>query len=275
MVRDEIETVLGAKSERLDGLHGQAWVKDDGSRFLAANREFADDVGARPSEVVGSRDLDFFPRSRVVGFRGSDRAALASGRAILVVERDAHGRVFETMKVPLRSASGAAVATLGASWNVGFLERLRDLCEARPEPRGRFLAECDGDARSGRVPACLVEFARRLWANGGLRVLPYDSARAIGVHPDTLGRAFRRRIGATPSTCRGWLRIRAARDALIRGDQSLAAVAQMCGFFDQSHLTREMRRHLGLTPNRLRKMAIGSCGLEGPRAAVSPRVDEP
>ncbi|MER6458117.1 AraC family transcriptional regulator [Streptomyces sp900105245] len=35
-------------------------------------------------------------------------------------------------------------------------------------------------------------------------------------------------------------------------DTVSAAVAETCGFAGQSHLTRTMRRHLGLTPGALR-----------------------
>ncbi|MFF8405355.1 AraC family transcriptional regulator [Streptomyces sp. NPDC015684] len=40
--------------------------------------------------------------------------------------------------------------------------------------------------------------------------------------------------------------------ACTRTDTVIAAVAEACGFADQSHLTLTMRRHLGLTPGALR-----------------------
>jgi AraC-like DNA-binding protein len=41
--------------------------------------------------------------------------------------------------------------------------------------------------------------------------------------------------------------------ALVYTRQSLAEVALGCGFSDQSHFTREFRRHFGRTPREYRE----------------------
>jgi AraC family transcriptional regulator len=48
--------------------------------------------------------------------------------------------------------------------------------------------------------------------------------------------------------------VNAARSLLSAGSgqRSLAEVASAVGFADQSHLTRQFKRHFGVTPSRLR-----------------------
>lgn len=78
-----------------------------------------------------------------------------------------------------------------------------------------------------------------------------DIARAVGVHPVTLARRYRRHFGHTPGDAIRRARINRAIAALGRGVQ-LADLATMTGYADQSHLTREIRAFYGLPPKRLR-----------------------
>ena len=75
------------------------------------------------------------------------------------------------------------------------------------------------------------------------------------VHPVHLARAFRARYGCSPSEYVRGLRVEWARRALRDTDIPLSVVAQDAGFADQSHLTREFRRVVGMTPGRLRALA--------------------
>ena len=53
------------------------------------------------------------------------------------------------------------------------------------------------------------------------------------------------------------LRLEDALGRLTRSDASIADVAAASGFADQSHLTRVMRRRLGVTPAEYRRLARG------------------
>lgn len=60
-------------------------------------------------------------------------------------------------------------------------------------------------------------------------------------------RQFKRVVGMTPHAYLLQLRIRQAKKALIQGE-TIAHVAQQCGFTDQSHLHRHFKRTVGVTP---------------------------
>lgn len=82
-------------------------------------------------------------------------------------------------------------------------------------------------------------------------------ARAAGVHPSTLARAFRRFQGCSLGAYRRSWRVARACDALRSTRASLAEIAVACGYVDQSHLTRALRVETGLTPAAYRRATRG------------------
>ncbi|MGD2109549.1 MAG: AraC family transcriptional regulator [Phycisphaerae bacterium] len=81
-----------------------------------------------------------------------------------------------------------------------------------------------------------------------------DLARAAGVHPVYLARAFRRFHGV--SATEYVRRRRAVRVAtrLSTRSASLCEIAGVCGFADQAHMTRTFKSQLGLTPGAFRRL---------------------
>ena len=77
-------------------------------------------------------------------------------------------------------------------------------------------------------------------------------ADEAGVHPVSLARAFRRAFGCSPSAYRRHRRVRAAASLLASSRQPAAEIAFETGFSDQSHMCREVRDELGLTPGQIR-----------------------
>lgn len=79
-----------------------------------------------------------------------------------------------------------------------------------------------------------------------------ELARGIGVSPERLQRAFRHATGSSPASYVRRRRVERACE-LLRGTRlPLAEIASECGFCDQSHLTRTLRRAMGLTPVQVR-----------------------
>ncbi len=81
-----------------------------------------------------------------------------------------------------------------------------------------------------------------------------DLASRVGVSAEHATRTFRRHYGLTPCRMRAERRLRAALRALASGATSLAEAALECGYADQPHFTRELRRLTGHTPGRLRAL---------------------
>ena len=63
--------------------------------------------------------------------------------------------------------------------------------------------------------------------------------------------AFRARFGVPPHRLQTQLRLELAKRRMIEG-VTIAEAAADAGFADQSHLTRQLRRYMGITPGRYR-----------------------
>lgn len=87
-----------------------------------------------------------------------------------------------------------------------------------------------------------------------------DVARRLGVSPRHLTRTFRRGIGLTPkmfARISRFQRVAALLDGDGLGGEVLAGVALACGYYDQSHLVRDVRAFAGGTPVALRAALDG------------------
>ncbi|HZF41522.1 MAG TPA: AraC family transcriptional regulator, partial [Blastocatellia bacterium] len=84
-----------------------------------------------------------------------------------------------------------------------------------------------------------------------------EMAREAGLSESHFSRAFKRITGETPHQFALRVRLERASAALARSSvTSIADVAAECGFFDQSHLTREFRKKFGITPGEVVRRAI-------------------
>ncbi|WP_406104729.1 AraC family transcriptional regulator [Micromonospora globbae] len=77
----------------------------------------------------------------------------------------------------------------------------------------------------------------------------HEAAELLHAHPTHLVRVFTRAYGLPPHLYLTGRRVQRARRLLLAGHPpALAATA--AGFYDQSHLTRHFKRHLGVSPAR-------------------------
>jgi AraC family transcriptional regulator len=104
------------------------------------------------------------------------------------------------------------------------------------------------------VPPPVSRAVRYLEAHFTEDVTLDELARAAYCSPYYLSRRFKQAIGMTPFQYLVQLRVDHARQLVSAGagERSLADVARAVGFADQSHLTRQMKRVLGVTPGMLR-----------------------
>jgi AraC-like DNA-binding protein len=79
-------------------------------------------------------------------------------------------------------------------------------------------------------------------------------ARAVGLHPVYLSRAFHSCEGMTMREYLRMLRLRQARHLLSTSRRSVTSIAWECGFTDISHLSRTFSSSLGASPKIYRKI---------------------
>jgi len=85
--------------------------------------------------------------------------------------------------------------------------------------------------------------------------VPFERAASLaGVHPTHFSRAFRYHLRMTPNTYRRRARVRLASQLLLSSTNGLSAIAQRCGFFDQSHFTHVFGEVTGVTPAEYRRI---------------------
>jgi len=89
-------------------------------------------------------------------------------------------------------------------------------------------------------------------ASGGMMTIE-ELAAGTGFSRKHLGNLFRQQVGLSPKSLARIHRFRGALDILNRsqGEVPWIALANQCGFYDQSHLINEFRRFTGLSPVEL------------------------
>ena len=95
----------------------------------------------------------------------------------------------------------------------------------------------------------------------GIRIS--DIAREADIHPVHLSRVFRRLQGLTPGEYIQRLQVRFACERIAENGRSLAEIASLSGFSDQSHLTRMLKRYADITPGYLRKTIADTGSSDG------------
>jgi AraC family transcriptional regulator len=109
-----------------------------------------------------------------------------------------------------------------------------------------------GNGQATRPGAAIAHRTRELIDADPTRRHRLDQlAREAGCHPITLAREFRRATGSSLGTYVRRARLRRACELLRLGELPISMVAATCGFADQAHLTRALRRATGRTPARL------------------------
>ena len=83
-----------------------------------------------------------------------------------------------------------------------------------------------------------------------------ELAEMVHVHPVHVARTFRKRLHCSVGEYVRMLRIEAACEQLRQTDLSLAEIAAETGFADQSHLSRTLKRYMGISPMTLRRASV-------------------
>ena len=92
------------------------------------------------------------------------------------------------------------------------------------------------------------------WLAGNLRGSLTDLSAHVGWSARELRRRFVAVIGVGPKLVQRILRVQRVLRLVHKSDMSLSGLALECGFADQSHLTREVRHFVQLTPREIRSL---------------------
>ena len=147
------------------------------------------------------------------------------------------------------------------AWQIAAELRRRDTA-APLAIEGLLLEILAGVARErelrlgGPVPRWVVAARDYLHDPGDVGSLG-EVAAAVGVHPVTLARGFRKAYGCSVGAYLRWLRVARAARRLAETEAPLAEVALAAGFADQSHFSNVFRRETGLSPSQFRRAVRG------------------
>ncbi|MCB1024760.1 MAG: helix-turn-helix domain-containing protein [Acidobacteria bacterium] len=110
------------------------------------------------------------------------------------------------------------------------------------------------EVRQSSSPDWLKHTVEYIHANYSDNLSLGQIASVSNVHPVHLSRVFRNTYHCTVAEYIRGLRVRSARDLLLRSDMTLAQIAVHVGFADQSHFTKIFKRLTHHTPAQFKKL---------------------
>ena len=99
----------------------------------------------------------------------------------------------------------------------------------------------------------LIPTAEYMNENYGNHITLTDLAKRAMLSSSSYMRHFKKLFGLPPIEYLIQLRVKHASEMLAETDKSITAIAQDCGFFDCSHMTRIFKQVYDLTPSEYRK----------------------
>jgi PAS domain S-box-containing protein len=230
--------VLRAMADLLDDVpHLMFCAKDQSGAYLAVNQAFADRAGARrPEDVVGRQVEDLFDTELATSYARQDAELWSSRRPLrnqleLIRRPDGSLGWYVTTKVLITEGDGTAFL---ASVSV-------DLRAAGDGPT----------AHAGVATA--VAYVRDHCTE---QVRVGDVAAAAAISVVQLERATRRIVGLSVRQLLVRFRVEHAIGLLATTEFALSDIAGQCGYYDQSALTRQFRRVVGVSPGAYRTQVL-------------------
>jgi AraC-like DNA-binding protein len=249
---------LAALFDHLDDV--VAWTKDRRGRYAWVNRAFLLNLDAAARfhaallenrDPVGKTDHDISPAFLADQYRLDDDYVLSGQQLVnrieLVGQPDGMTVWNVTNKAPLVDAQGRIIGTAG-------MTRRLDALSAESRPSAEF----------GAVLAYMSDHYHEVITNRELAKLAHLSVRAFE-------RRFTASFHLTPQKYLRALQMRMAARALVYTSTALSNVAADSGFSDQSHFSREFRRHFGCTPREYRQRYASENG--GAAFSTKPAAD--
>ncbi len=212
------------------------FVKDEQCRYVVVNQTLAQRCGQKhKAALIGRTPAEVFAHPFGQSYLAQDRAVLAGGAELdeqlelhLYPNRDPGWCL--TRKKALRDSHGRIVGLTGVS---------RDLAMAdKKNPAYRKVAAA--------VSLIHEEYGRALTLA--------ELAATAHMSVAQIERYFLRIFHLTPRQMIIQTRVDAA-SRLLKGDTSVADIAQACGYGDHSAFTRQFKATTGVTPSQYRQLA--------------------
>ncbi len=206
------------------------YVKDLDGRYMRVNRVACQVMGAvDQSAVIGKNDFDFFPPAVAAQYVEEDRRVIEAGKPLtnqvwLVPGAAGVPRWYLCNKIPLFDHDGKVVGIAG-------VKRPYDHSGTAPTGYARLLS--------------VVEFVTARFSQP---IEVAELAELVDLSVSQLQREFGRLFGTTPIQYIREVRVGVACHLLETSNQTLTNIAAQCGFYDQSHFSRQFKASTGMTP---------------------------
>lgn len=213
------------------------FAKDRTGRYIAVNRTLVERCGRHDkSEVLGKTVSELFPPELARRYAAQDQLVLTTGRRVadkleLHLYTDRRPGWCLTNKIPVRDATGAIIGLAGLS---------RDL--AAPD-----------EART--IPESLAVTIEWLQKHFDQPITTGDLAAKAKLSSVRFSRLVKRIFHLTPGQLLSQTRLQEATRLLRETEQSVAAIAAACGFYDHSAFTRQFKAATGVAPLAYRRSA--------------------
>ncbi|MDR3111347.1 MAG: AraC family transcriptional regulator [Planctomycetaceae bacterium] len=210
------------------------YVKDVRQHFLWMNTMLRELLGeTEPTGFYNKTDADYFTPDLVFLYQREDNEVIASGRAIInqpwfVPACNEKQRWFISSKFPLRDRGGDIVAIAGIMRNLDHEYK-------SVNPLGEMKAVLD-----------------YIFTHYSERITLEDLAQLVFLSPRQFERYFQKLFKVSPSNFILKFRTDIAMKRLIESEDSITQIAIACGFYDNSYLTRQLKKMTGMTPIKFR-----------------------
>ena len=211
------------------------YIKDSEGRFVRLNQAMYQKLGlSSAEEAVGKNDFDFFPPAIAAQYVEEDRKVKESREPLidqvwLVPNADGFPAWYFSSKMPVFDSENEVIGLAGFLRPYEFIG---------PAPAGyeRLVPVVEYIAEHFQE---VIELA--------------DLAEIAGISKSQFQREFSRLFGRSPSTYILEVRTSIARKLLENSEMSVLEISGHCGFYDQSHFSRQFKRCTGLRPMEYRK----------------------
>lgn len=211
------------------------FAKDIHGTLYVVNKAHVHHLGkSNELDVIGRKDSDFFPPSMYEKFRKDDLKVMESQSPLLqLVELFPNPQGipdwYITNKIPLFSSDNKVMGVMGSIENYEASKQV-SLSDKRLLKMFKYIQN---------------HFTENIAIN--------NLASECGLSLRQFERKFREQLRITPRELIIKMRIQLACDKLQAPDNELSEIAYHCGFYDQSALTRQFKKHMGFTPSQYRK----------------------